>query len=108
VPAHCLAEGEPQSEQQTLTMKLSSNRYHDILTEEDAEASSEYLDFTYRIGKLATKLAMLVALLSFALAYWYFVFGFWLSVGAALVVSFLFMVIFLSGAGILFRTLKKK
>ena len=78
------------------------------MTAEEAEASSEYLEFSYRLGTLATKLAILVALLSFALAYWYLVIGFWLSVGAALVVGFLFMVIFLSGAGVLFRTLKRK
>ena len=84
------------------------SRYRDTLTAEEAEASSEYLEFSYRLGKLATKLAMLVALVSFALAYWYLVVGFWLSVGAALVVGFLFMVIFLSGAGVLFRTLKRK
>jgi hypothetical protein len=84
------------------------SRYRDLLTEEDAEAASEYLEFTYRSGKLATRLAMFVATLSFALAYWYLVFGFWLSVGVALVVGFLFMVIFLSGTELLFRTLKRK
>jgi hypothetical protein len=84
------------------------NRYRDVLTESDAEASSEYLEFTYRSGKLATNLAMFVATISFALAYWYLVLGFWLAVGAALVVGFLFMVVFLSGAGVLFRTLKRK
>jgi hypothetical protein len=84
------------------------SRYRDILTAEEAEASSEYLESSYRLGKLAAKLAMLVVVLSFAVVYWYFIVGFWLAVGTALVVGFLFMIIFLSGTGILFRTLKRK
>jgi hypothetical protein len=84
------------------------SRYRDILSAEEAETFYEYLDFTYRIGQLATKFAMLVVILSFALAYWYLVGSFWLSVGAALVVGFLLMVIFFSGARVLFRTLKRK
>jgi hypothetical protein len=84
------------------------SRYRDIFLAEEAETSSEYLEFSYRLGTLATKLAILVALLSFALAYWYLVVSFWLSVGAALLVGFLFMGIFFSGTEILFRTLKRK
>jgi hypothetical protein len=83
-------------------------RYRDILTLEEAEASSEYLKFTYRLGKIATKMGLLVAILSFALAYWYLVVGFWLSVGAALVVDFLFMIISLSVTRVIFRTVKRK